>query len=843
MGSLSTIDKDFVTERLLYLARETAHDAPEVSVVLLALAVPPEALPSNDVNHQRANAWRHLYIDLDDVDAAEGIELLRVTVVGQAGAAFGGVRPRFMVVSPGFFGSEVRRLVLRAFTEEPEEDPLTVPQALYAATMRSIPYIYEPKGSSFDVMPILPVSTLFSDDELDELQLKRKKRKDPRQTIVSVPSIRLMPGLAHPLTFNEEQMLRLFVTDPRSMAYNLSNTQRSRVPLTVEQCEMAHRIILERHEVLRSAFSLEDPNNPTRKVMRHHLGGFYALALPDEGSAQAIAAMDYATPHRPADLDGLREPMSKLHRRSGPRRRRGRRPKHVAVCAPGEETVEEGVSETLYALGTACVPGAFDKARLAELRDSFLDLSEADAETFVFGELRGHRRAVHLPFREPFSRLPLLGEDGELLEVLAEYLGEDFELESALIITVDGNTEAQNAHTDTEDDGSVSVHIPLQPLRETFAPLSLCVATHHEPELLDEAAATVRKWRCNGESPMDARKRLVAGTILKRKALLVEWDSTRHPLETLDLRLGKRNCRVRGLRLEDGLSLEALGLEVGDEITHVNDVSFMTWYKRITASSPPLGLHVPLRLRVLRRPTAPQSVEGPRLLVGAPLELGEAIMYDSRTIHWGMANTEDSARHVLYLNFMSSDFNGYSPDGDALAAASPECLEAREAFRKLGVSGIRMLYTPSSDNFPALHVNMHHILADNDALMTFWQESFQVQELLYYGFSKEAVKERLPKLPVQFTDFAYWQKSLFSRGLLKPDLSYWGREVTDSQPPTVLDLPLDVPRPRVWNVVGDSVKIDFDQEIIQPVMDRNPRITPFASVICNFSSRLPSGAR
>eukprot|EP00438_Fugacium_kawagutii_P014977 Skav220236 [mRNA] locus=scaffold4245:83499:88325:- [translate_table: standard] len=42
-------------------------------------------------------------------------------------------------------------------------------------------------------------------------------------------------GLAHPLTFNEEQMLRLFVTDPRSMAYNLSNTQRCRVPLTVEQ--------------------------------------------------------------------------------------------------------------------------------------------------------------------------------------------------------------------------------------------------------------------------------------------------------------------------------------------------------------------------------------------------------------------------------------------------------------------------------------------------------------------------------------------------------------------------------------------------------------------------------
>lgn len=357
-------------------------------------------------------------------------------------------------VSASRFGSEVRRLVLRAFTEEPEDDALTVPQSLYNAAMRSIPYIYDPPSSSFDVMPILPVSRIFTDEELDEHQLGRSKRKDPRQTIVSVPSIRLMPGLAHPLTFNEEQMLRLFVTDPRSMAYNLSNTQRSRVPLTVEQCETAHRIILERHEVLRSAFSLEDPTNPTRKVMRHHLGGFYALAITDETHAQSVASMDYATPHR------------------------------------------------------------------------------------------------------------------------------------------------------------------------------------------------------------------------------------------------------------------------------------------------------------------------------------------------------------------------------------------------LGISGIRMLYSPSSDNFPSLHVNMHHILADNDALLTFWQESFQVQELLYYGYSKEAVKEKLPKLPVQFTDFAYWQKSLFSRGLLKPDLSYWGRQITNSQPPSVLDLPLDIPRPRVWNVVGDSVKIDLDQELIQPVMDRNPRITPFASVVCNFALAL-----
>ena len=33
-------------------------------------------------------------------------------------------------------------------------------------------------------------------------------------------------------------------------------------------------------------------------------------------------------------------------------------------------------------------------------------------------------------------------------------------------------------------------------------------------------------------------------------------------------------------------------------------------------------------------------------------------------------------------NFMSTSFEGYSPDGDAIAMASPECLAARQAFRE-----------------------------------------------------------------------------------------------------------------------------------------------------------------
>ena len=46
--------------------------------------------------------------------------------------------------------------------------------------------------------------------------------------------------------------------------------------------------------------------------------------------------------------------------------------------------------------------------------------------------------------------------------------------------------------------------------------------------------------------------------------------------DQVDLTLGKRSSRVKGFKgsLGDGLS----GLEIGDEITHVNELRFMSWY-------------------------------------------------------------------------------------------------------------------------------------------------------------------------------------------------------------------------------------------------------------------------
>eukprot|EP00913_Durusdinium_trenchii_P002322 g2144.t1 len=130
---------------------------------------------------------------------------------------------------------------------------------------------------------------------------------------------------------------------------------------------------------------------------------------------------------------------------------------------------EQGCSSVLKSHGVAVMPGAFEGEMLEGLLDAFLGMEVEMLHDMRFGDLR-----------EPFRFLPLLGVEECLRDVLTDYLGEDFELESAMVVQVDGGAGRQNAHLDTEDAGSVSVHVPLQPLHEGFAPLSFLVSFYYE---------------------------------------------------------------------------------------------------------------------------------------------------------------------------------------------------------------------------------------------------------------------------------------------------------------------------------------------------------------------------
>mmetsp|Transcript_110211 Transcript_110211/g.322548 ORF Transcript_110211/g.322548 Transcript_110211/m.322548 type:complete len:734 (+) Transcript_110211:3-2204(+) len=155
---------------------------------------------------------------------------------------------------------------------------------------------------------------------------------------------------------------------------------------------------------------------------------------------------------------------------------------------------------------------------------------------------------------------------------------------------------------------------------------------------------------------------------------------------------------------------------------------------------------------------------------------------------------------------------------------------------QLGVTPIRCAAYASHLSSGGLHMNMHHVVADADAMGLYFNEAMQIHGMLFSGFSEEAVAERLPQLPVQFVDYAYWQKSLSSQGLLDSDLSYWCHQVTACAPPAVLDLPIDKPRPRVWVAVGATQRCMFDVELINALTQNAGRGgTPFAVALTTMA--------
>jgi hypothetical protein len=87
-------------------------------------------------------------------------------------------------------------------------------------------------------------------------------------------------------------------------------------------------------------------------------------------------------------------------------------------------------------------------------------------------------------------------------------------------------------------------------------------------------------------------------------------------------------------------------------------------------------------------------------------------------------------------------------------------------------------------------LTMHHIVSDG------WSVGVLVREVgaLYEAF-RQGLPSPLPELPIQYADFAAWQRQRLTGELLNRQLAYWRAQLTGAPP--VLALPTDRPRPAV----------------------------------------------
>ncbi|HEX2094446.1 MAG TPA: amino acid adenylation domain-containing protein, partial [Longimicrobiaceae bacterium] len=103
---------------------------------------------------------------------------------------------------------------------------------------------------------------------------------------------------------------------------------------------------------------------------------------------------------------------------------------------------------------------------------------------------------------------------------------------------------------------------------------------------------------------------------------------------------------------------------------------------------------------------------------------------------------------------------------------------------------------------------LHHVVSDG------WSTGVLVREVstLYEGYAR-GEEPRLPELPVQYADYAAWQRSWLSGAVLEAQLAYW-RERLAGAPP-LLELPTDHPRLAGWSTRGGSLGFGLSAALSQ----------------------------
>ncbi|KAF9956279.1 hypothetical protein BGZ72_002868, partial [Mortierella alpina] len=130
-------------------------------------------------------------------------------------------------------------------------------------------------------------------------------------------------------------------------------------------------------------------------------------------------------------------------------------------------------------------------------------------------------------------------------------------------------------------------------------------------------------------------------------------------------------------------------------------------------------------------------------------------------------------------------------------------------------------------------LTMHHIVTDG------WSMGVMFRELnmLYEAYSS-GLPDPLTPLPIQYPDYAAWQRQQFTQDKLKDQAAYWRKTLAGA--PVYIDLPTDRPRPHQLSFDGASVPIRLDSQFTSALrtLSQKHGITMFMTVLAAWSAVL-----
>ncbi|MFP2934551.1 condensation domain-containing protein, partial [Pyxidicoccus sp. 3LG] len=129
----------------------------------------------------------------------------------------------------------------------------------------------------------------------------------------------------------------------------------------------------------------------------------------------------------------------------------------------------------------------------------------------------------------------------------------------------------------------------------------------------------------------------------------------------------------------------------------------------------------------------------------------------------------------------------------------------------------------------ALVLNLHHIVSDG------WSSGVLVREVvaLYEAFAAGQTAP-LPELPVQYADYAVWQRQWLQGAALDVQLGWWKQQLTGAPPH--LELATDFPRPPVLTHRGATAPVELPRELSESLkaLAQREGATPFMVLLAAF---------
>jgi amino acid adenylation domain-containing protein len=231
-----------------------------------------------------------------------------------------------------------------------------------------------------------------------------------------------------------------------------------------------------------------------------------------------------------------------------------------------------------------------------------------------------------------------------------------------------------------------------------------------------------------------------------------------------------------------------------------------------------------------------------------PMPVRISGMLDVQALEWSL--NEIVARHdVLRTSFEMVDseltqvvapFRGFTLECVNLSGL-PEAERESEA-RRLTVEDVETPFDLSTgpmfrvrllrlgEREHLLLLTIHHIICDGWSTQILWKEISTFYQTFAWGLTSP-----LAELPIQYVDYAAWQREWLAGGTLAQQLNYWKEQLAGA--PATLGLPTDWPRPAVLSFSGAEATFTLSAHTSEALrtLGQQEGVTLFMTLLTAFN--------